>query len=99
MRSELENALRLARDLLPEELPRLLGELEEIRTTAIARLSSPPVQPAPDELLDVEKAAQRLGVSPDYLYHHHKELPFTRRMGRSLLFSSLGIDKHVRSKR
>src|SRR5207245_10893080 len=72
MRPELESALTAARTLMPEELPRLLGDLEEVRATALARLSAPaPAQMKPDELLDVEEASHRLGVSTDYLYRHH----------------------------
>jgi hypothetical protein len=41
-------------------------------------------------------AAVRLGVSPDYLYRNHRRLPFTRRMGRSLRFSSAGIEQYIR---
>jgi hypothetical protein len=58
------------------------------------------VLPAPsDELIDAPAAAVRLGVSRDYLYRHHHEFPFTRREGSKLLFSSLGIDAHIRGRR
>ena len=98
MRAELQNVLAAAKELPVEQLPRLLGDLEEIRCTAIARLSVPALAPAQDQLLDVEAAAQRLGVSCDYLYRHHAELPFTRRIGKRLLFSSSGIEKFLRLK-
>ena len=90
--------LRVARELPPDELPRLLGEIEEIRCTALARLSTPAFSPSsePDQLLSIGEAARRLNVSQDYLYRHGKELPFTRRMGRRVLFSSSGIDQHIR---
>jgi excisionase family DNA binding protein len=97
MRRELESTLNAARTILPEDLPRLLGELEEIRATALARLtSSSGSAPLPDSLLSVNEAAVRLGVSPHYLYRNHERLPFTRRMGRSLRFSSVGIDQYIR---
>jgi len=99
MRSELETALVAARTLPSEELPRLLGDLEEIRATALARLAAPVAPHAPDELLDAREAAHRLGVSPDYLYHNHRRFPFTRHMGRKLLFSANGIQDHIRSRR
>jgi predicted DNA-binding transcriptional regulator AlpA len=97
MRDELQNVLTAAKELPTEELPRLLGDLEEIRCTAIARLSGPAPAIAQDQLLDVEAAAQRLRVSRDYLYRHHAELPFTRRMGKTLRFSTLGIEKWLRT--
>jgi|SRR5215813_14144503 len=97
MRAGLQNVLKEVSELPPEQLPRLLGELEEIRCTAIARLSAAAPAPVQDQLLDVEAAAQRLGVSRDYLYRHHARLPFTRRMGKRLLFSSVGIEKYIRT--
>jgi excisionase family DNA binding protein len=75
-----------------------LGELEEIRCTATVRLGAPMrgQSSQAERLLNVEQAAQRLGVSKDYLYRHRNGFPFTRRMGRKLLFSSSGIDLHIR---
>jgi predicted DNA-binding transcriptional regulator AlpA len=99
MRPELEPALTQARTLEPDELPRLLGDLEEIRTTALARLAAPIAAAPPDELLDVPEAAQRLSMSQDYLYRHHRQLPFTRRVGRKLLFSSAGIAAYLKRAR
>jgi hypothetical protein len=96
MRSELQTVLVVAKDLPAAELPRLLGELEEIRCTAMARLTTPAAVQRPDELLPVEAAAERLGVSVDYLYRNHSRLLFTRRMGRTLRFSSLGIDDYIK---
>ena len=92
-------ATRLA-DADAEELPDLIGELEAIKATAWARLTAPALATQEhDELLDVETAAERLGVSRDYLYRHSQEYPFTRRQGRKLLFSALGVDKHIRQQR
>jgi excisionase family DNA binding protein len=97
LRRELETTLMAVRTIPPDELPRLLGDLEEIRATALARLTSPTKEPQlPDSLLAVDEAAVRLGVSPHYLYRNHRRLPFTRRMGRSLLFSSNGIEQYIR---
>jgi excisionase family DNA binding protein len=98
MRNELQTVLMAARELPAGELPRLLGELEEIRCTAMARLTAPaPAQAQADELLSAPEAARRLGISQDYLYHHHGDLPFTRRVGRRLLFSALGIEKYIKT--
>ena len=60
MRRELEAAIVLARTLAPEDLPRLLGDLEEIRATALARLAAPVGPAPPDELLDVDQTAKRM---------------------------------------
>lgn len=89
----------LAKDLTPEDVPGLLGDLEVIRLTALARIASRTIEIKPDELLDVAQASKRMNVSPSYLYRHAGRLPFTRREGRKLLFSSAGMDKYLAAKR
>ena len=49
-----------------------------------------------DRLLNVEEASEKLGVKPDWLYRHHKGLPFTVRHGRLLRFSELAMDDYIR---
>ena len=91
--------LKAARELPADELPDFIGQLEAAKATAWARLSAPAPQQH-DELLDVGAAAQRLGISEDYLYRHSEEYPFTRRQGRKLLrFSALGIDRYIRQQK
>jgi len=48
-----------------------------------------------DRLLNVAEAAVKLGVTPDWLYRHHKSLPFTVRHGRLLRFSELRIEDYI----
>ena len=96
MRPTLQSALNEARDLSAEELPRLLGDLEEVRATAQARLLAPPSQAVPDEWLDVTEAAALLKVSESYLYHKGAGLPFAKHFGKRLLFSRTGIEKHMK---
>jgi predicted DNA-binding transcriptional regulator AlpA len=99
MRDELKPILAQARTAAPEELPRLLGDLEEVRATALARLTAPqPAQSQDDELIDVTEAARRLGISKDYLYRHYKDFPSARHIGSKLLFSLRGIDKYISHK-
>lgn len=57
------------------------------------------VAPKRDRLLGVEEAAARLGVTADWLYRHHKDLPFTVRHGRPVRFSELGIEQYIRKRR
>lgn len=95
----LERLRTMARELSAGDLPSFIGELEAVKATAWQRLSAPAQASGEhDELLSVEVAAERLGVSADYLYRHHSQYPFTRRQGRKLLFSALGIEKHIRQK-
>lgn len=98
MRAETERLLALARDLPVEALPSFLGELETVRVTALVRFSFPQIEPR-DQLLEVGEAAARLSVSPAYLYRNSRRLPFTRRVGRKLLFSALGLDAYLRKPR
>jgi hypothetical protein len=92
-----EDILKAARDVPTEDLPVLIGQLEAAKATAWARLTAPSPAQGHDELVDVMEAARRLGVSTDYVYRHSQEYPFTRRQGRKLLFSALGIEKHFRN--
>jgi excisionase family DNA binding protein len=95
----LERLRAVACDLPARELPNFIGELEAVKAIAWSRLGSPVASLPHDELLSVELAAQRLGVSKDYLYRHSEQYPFTRRAGRKLLFSASGIEKHIREQR
>jgi len=99
VKSALARCRDAALELPAEELPDLIGQLESVEATAWARLTVPtPTPQEHHELLDVATAAGRLGISSDYLYRHSREYPFTRRQGRKLLFSALGIDRHIRQK-
>jgi len=53
-----------------------------------------------DKLLDAKQAAEILCVGEDWLYHHHKKLPFTRKLApRVLRFSQRGIEKYLASRK
>jgi predicted DNA-binding transcriptional regulator AlpA len=96
MIAELEAVLNRALTLAADELPRFLGELETIRATAWSRLmAAPAAKQASDELIDIKEAARRLGVSRSFLYRNHSQYAFSRREGRSLRFSSHGIQSHI----
>jgi len=97
---ELQAALNAARTLPPEALPGFLGSVETIRATAWARLAIP-VQSAAmtDKLIGVEEASLRLGISKAFLYRNSARFEFTRRIGRKLCFSSVGIDQYIRARR
>jgi hypothetical protein len=100
MHPELEKALALARELPTEKLPQLCADLELVRVTALARIVVPAIDTRPDVSLTVEQASRRLGVSKSWLYHHWKryEHKFARQEGGKVLFSSNGIDAHLRGK-
>jgi excisionase family DNA binding protein len=86
-------------DHLPlDQIPAILAALSAMAGAASARIlgsedaGDTPAEAA-DENLSIEEAARRLGVSKDYLYRHAKKLPFTRRIGRRLLFSARGLER------
>ena len=93
---------------LPRELvPDMLCQLGAIQTALTARWLIASVnggggmapEPEEDVLLDVDKAAQRLGTSKDWLYRHADKLPFTIRLGvRQLRFSAKGIERYIRQR-
>ncbi len=88
-------------DLSPQEIPAILGALEELKAAAWAQLLAPTNGRNPsgikaaDELLNVQEAARRLELSPDYLYRHSSQLPFTVRIGRRVRFSAQGIERYI----
>ena len=51
-----------------------------------------------DRLLDADEAAERLRVSKDWLYRRVARLPFVVRFGRTVRFSSHGIERYIRSR-
>jgi predicted DNA-binding transcriptional regulator AlpA len=52
-----------------------------------------------DRLLNIDQACEQLSRKKDWLYRHHKELPFTVRHGKPLCFSELGIEDYIRQRR
>jgi len=53
-----------------------------------------------DRLLDAEEASKVLSVSPDWLYRHGRQLPFTRKLApRVLRFSAQGIQKYLATRK
>jgi excisionase family DNA binding protein len=75
---------------------------------AVAVLAALAVAPVPanpgleaddgDRLLSVGEAAQRLGVSSDWVYRRVGKLPFVLRLGRTVRCSAAGIDRYIRQR-
>ena len=75
------------------------SELEEIVERAIKKALNGNGHQE-DRLLDAKEAAQILCVGEDWLYHHHKRLPFTRKLApRVLRFSRQGIQKYLTTRK
>lgn len=51
--------------------------------------------PKDDRLVDAPEAARLLNMSEPWLYANWKRLPFSRKIGKALKFSYLGIQKYI----
>jgi len=51
--------------------------------------------PKEDRLLTVEHVAEILNVTPEWIYHNTKKLPFTRKVGGMLRFSANGLQRYI----
>ncbi len=77
-----------------------VGQLKEIIHQEVQQASGENGHHNGDRLLDADEASKVLSVSPDWLYKHHKTLPFTRRLGPKMLrFSYQGIQKWLTSRK
>lgn len=97
----LERALA---EIPDQEIPSLIGHLEGLKASAWTRMMNgngqPPQAPESDRLLTAEETAPLLGTTPRWLYRHHRQLPFARRLSRKCLrFSEAGIRKWMATKR
>jgi len=85
----------------PGRIPALLSQLSALQGAMAARLISAdrdePMS-SEDTLLTVDQAAERLGVSTDWLFRRSRTLPFVVRLGRHLRFSNRGIDRYLRTR-
>ena len=83
MQQELQCVLDVIRTAPATDLPRLLGELEEVRAHGLARLTAPAAVEASadrngEDVLDVEQAATYLDMSCKGVYRHYEILPHFR---------------------
>ena len=51
--------------------------------------------PKDDRLINATEAALLLGMKKPWLYANWDRLPFARKVGRSLKFSYLGVQKYI----
>lgn len=84
-----EDVGRLAREAALEELPALLGTLEEAKAAAWARLASPLPAPTPlvaastpARMLSADEAAAFAGVSKRWLLRHTRNVRFRHDLSR-----------------
>jgi excisionase family DNA binding protein len=84
------------------QIPALLTQLSAVQASMAARLVAASQDAAKElteqSLLTIEDAAQRLGVSKDWLYRRTRRLPFVVRVGGRIRFSPSGIDRYIRNR-
>lgn len=100
---DLESLLRNPEQIAPEQIPGVLAQLAAAQGLLAARLFSREEacvgkQSNGDRLVAIGEAAEKLGVTPDWLYRRGDKLPFVVRMGRNVRFSEQGIEKYIRQR-
>lgn len=91
----------LVAELNPEQLASLIGQLEQLKAIAWARLVSIPTttkgakpEPIADRLLTIAEAATLLRKTPEYIYRNKARLPFVKRIAlRSYICSEAEIHR------
>ena len=82
-------------ELTAEQARGLLAQLVTLQAPLLARALGTGGGREPDELLTVDGAAQRLGLSEAWLYRHHRTLPFTVHVGRQVRFSARRLEAYI----
>jgi predicted DNA-binding transcriptional regulator AlpA len=85
-------------ELGPEQARALLIQLAALQAPLLARaLVGGRPGGDPDELLTVDVAARRLGLSEDWVYRHAPKLPFTVKVNRQVRFSARRLEAYIAS--
>ncbi len=82
-------------ELAPEQARALLAQLVTLQAPLLARALVAGGGRDPDELLTVDVAARRLGLSEDWVYRHAAKLPFTVHVGRQVRFSARRLEAYI----
>ena len=82
-------------ELTPEQARAMLTQLVTLQVPLLARALAAGAGRDPDELLTVDIAAQRLGLSEAWLYRHASKLPFTVHVGRQVRFSARRLEAYI----
>jgi excisionase family DNA binding protein len=86
-------------DLAPDDARALLAQVVALQVPLLVQaLAGGRSASEPDELLTVDVAARRLGLSEDWLYRHAGRLPFTVRVGRQVRFSARRLEAYIASR-
>jgi excisionase family DNA binding protein len=69
--------------------------LDSIRRVVAEEIAKAVKGSKDDRLLTVEEVCQTLNCTEAWLYHNTKKLPFVRKVGGLLRFSSNGLQKYI----
>jgi excisionase family DNA binding protein len=69
--------------------------LDSIRRVVAEEIAKAVKGSKDDRLLTVEEVCQILNCTEAWLYHNTKKLPFVRKVGGLLRFSSNGLQKYI----
>jgi excisionase family DNA binding protein len=96
--TDLTESIRKSPDLVSADMPVLGTQIAAIHNTYAARLMDLNKVEIEDDggLIDIEEAANLLGVKEPWIYRRSKKLPFVVRLGRKLKFSRQGIKQYIR---
>ncbi len=92
-------SIRRSQDLVAQDMPVLATQVAALQGAVAARLIelNKPEKDDKDRLLDVEEAAEMLGVNSFWIYKRSKELPFVLRVGqRKLRISERELRDYIR---
>lgn len=97
--SLLKDASRIGQ-IPASQIPALLTQLSSLQTAIASRLIVNDEEAADDadQMLTVEEAAARLGVSADWVYRRSKSLPFIVRFGRNVRCSARELDRFLKNR-
>ncbi|HKN12799.1 MAG TPA: helix-turn-helix domain-containing protein [Candidatus Binatus sp.] len=84
--------------LRPDDIAALLCRLAAAQTRLAALLAGS-ARAGEDHLLDVDEAAQKLGVDRQWLYRRTKRLPFVVRLDGQVRYSAVGLERFIASRR
>ena len=79
------------------EIPAIVGELEQAKTTLLARLLEPEnCEPEEDLLLTADQVAEKLQVDRKWVYRHKARLGAIPLSKKHLRFPSSALDAYIR---
>jgi predicted DNA-binding transcriptional regulator AlpA len=91
----IENDIRTAEQ---GPLLELVGELGRVQALAVARVASLSAE-GPDRLIGVREASEKLGIGVSTLYRRAASYPFAVVDGRTVRFSSRGIERWIEARK